>query len=280
MKFKNLEDRMLTMRSMSDYKLIPNMPVMVMLDGKNFSSKIKKQFKRPFDNMFIDLMNETAAFVCSQVQGAKIAYVQSDEISILLTDFDTPDTDSSFGFRLCKMQSIFASLATSFFNKEIIKKKIEMCSDASEIRKIINGEPLYQFDCKCWNLPTFNDVFAWFLYRQTDCIRNSKQQVSQTYLRHKQLCGKHTDEQIALLKETNGIDWNTDFNDGEKYGRFIYKETVPMSKIVIDTVITYNRSVWKSHYAKPLTEELNRNEFKMLECFSAFENKDKNIENI
>lgn len=270
MKFDKLEDRMLAFRSMSDYKLIPNMPVMVMLDGKNFSSKVKKRFNLPFDDMFISLMNDTASFLCSQIQGAKIAYVQSDEISILITDFDTPETDSSFGFRLCKMQSIFASMATSYFNREIVKRMIETASDVEEIKTILNMESLYQFDCKCWNLPTFNDVFSWFLYRQTDCIRNSKQQAAQTYLSHKQLMGKHTDEQIALLKETNNIDWYSDFDDGKKYGRFIYKETVHSSKEVNGKMIEFDRSVWFAHNALPLTEDDNREVFKSLSCFDVF----------
>lgn len=270
MKFENLEDRMLTFRSMSDYKLIPNMPVLVMLDGKNFSSKVKKHFKLPFDDLFISLMNETASYLCSQIQGAKIAYVQSDEISILITDFDTPETDSSFGFRLCKMQSIFASMATSFFNREIIKRNIENASDVKEMREMIESEPLYQFDCKCWNVPTFNDVFGWFLYRQTDCIRNSKQQVAQTYISHNDLVGLHTDEQIALLKEKLCVDWETDFDDGKKYGRFIYKEKVPMSREVNGKVIDYERSLWIAKFASPLTEEENREIFKTLSCFDAF----------
>ena len=40
------------------------------------------------DKSFIGMMNETAKFLCENIQGAKFAYVQSDEISLLLTDFE------------------------------------------------------------------------------------------------------------------------------------------------------------------------------------------------
>lgn len=117
MKFNTLEDRMLYFRGLSDYKLMPNSYILVMLDGRSFSKLIKNNFERPFSDKFIDMMNETAKFVCQNVQGCKFGYVQSDEISLVLTDFDTPTTDSFFDYRISKLQSIIASLATSKFNQ-------------------------------------------------------------------------------------------------------------------------------------------------------------------
>ena len=74
MKFDNLEDRMNYFRDLADYKLIPNSYVLAMVDGRGFSSKIKKRFKLPFDDTFIDIMNQVAAYVCKEVQGCKFAY--------------------------------------------------------------------------------------------------------------------------------------------------------------------------------------------------------------
>ena len=103
MKFDNLEDRMNYFRDLADYKLIPNSYVLAMVDGRGFSSKIKKRFKLPFDDTFIDIMNQVAAYVCKEIQGCKFAFAQSDEISFIITDFDTPESDSFFGYRLCKL---------------------------------------------------------------------------------------------------------------------------------------------------------------------------------
>lgn len=259
--FQTLEDKCLYYRGLSDYKLMPNSYVLVMLDGRSFSHLVKNKFQKPFDDDFIQMMNETATYVCKNVQGCKFAYVQSDEISLVLTDFDTPTTDAFFGNRLCKMQSIIASLATAKFNQLMIKHRMENGMGINP-GDVIDNTPLCQFDCKCWNVPSFNDVFAWFLYRQIDCVKNSKQQTAQTYLPHNTLVGKNTDQQIELLKNEKGIDWNS-FTDNKKYGRFIWKEKTLMSNI--DTNEVYYRYKWNTHRAWLLTTEEGKQKFRDLE---------------
>lgn len=257
MQFKNLEDKCLYYRSMSDYKLLPNSYVLVMCDGRSFSHMVKNKFQKPFDDNFISMMNETAAYVCKNVQGCKFAYVQSDEMSFVLTDFDTPTTDAFFGNRLCKMQSIIASLATAKFNQLMIKYHLEMGMGVNP-GDIIDKTPLYQFDCKCWNVPSLNDVFAWFLYRQIDCVRNSKQQTAQTYLTHKQLMNKDTDSQVKLLLDEKGIDWNA-YDDDKKYGRFIWKEFKTLTNP--ENGEEYQRHKWVVHPAFPLTDVSGKETF-------------------
>ena len=97
MNFQSLKEKCEYFRSLTDYRLTPNSYVIVFLDGRSFSKMIKNKYKKPFDETFIDMMNETAKYLLQNVQGAKFAYVQSDEISILVTDVDTPMTDSPFG---------------------------------------------------------------------------------------------------------------------------------------------------------------------------------------
>ena len=62
-------------------------------------------------------MDETAKYLCENIQGAKFAFVQSDEISILLTDFDKLQTDAWYNGNIQKITSISASLATAKFNE-------------------------------------------------------------------------------------------------------------------------------------------------------------------
>lgn len=271
MQFKNLENKCLYYRSLTDYKLIPNSYVMVCIDGRSFSHLIKNKFQKPFDDNFIEMMNETAKYVCENVQGCKFAYTQSDEVTFVLTDFDTPTTDSFFNYRLCKMQSIIASLATSKFNqlmytyyinkhdyKTCLKDYEDTLYRVSDVAERISELPMYQFDCRCWTVPTLNDVFAYLLWRQIDCVRNSKQQTAQTFLAHKELMNKNTDAQIQLLKSEKSIDWNT-FPDSYKYGRFIYKKNVLMNNIETNEV--YHRYKWLIHPAFPLMDEYGREKF-------------------
>ena len=257
MQFKNLEDKCQYYRSLTDYKLLPNSYVLVMLDGRSFSNLIKNKFEKPFDESFIDMMNQTAQYVCENVEGTKFAYVQSDEISLVLTDFDTPTTDSFFGYRLCKLTSLIASIATAKFNRLMIKYRLEKGMGINP-GDVIDNSPLYQFDCKVWNVPNLNDVYAWFLYRQIDCVRNSKQQAAQSYIPHKELMNLNTDKQINLLFEKENIDWNQ-YSADKKYGRFISKHKVIMNNI--DTGDVYYRHKWLVQPAFPLMDETGREKF-------------------
>lgn len=251
--FETLADRMLYYRAKTEQSIPKNSYVLIMLDGKNFSQKIKKKFSLPFDENFIRLMNDTAAYVCSKVQGAKFAYTQSDEISVFVTDADAPESTLFFDGRLVKMLSVIASEATSYFNRHVLDDKMAIENlSASDIKQIVEGEPLYQFDCKVWTVPTLTEVWNWFLYRSRDCTRNSKIQAAQTYLPHKKLLNKHTDEQVQMLKDEKGINWHTDYNDGEKYGRFIIKVREGHIREFNGQRIPYERSTWKPVYGRDL----------------------------
>lgn len=265
MNFGTLKDKCEYFRGLSDYSLVPNSYVIIMLDGRSFSKLIKNKYTKPFDNKFIEMMNETAKYLLQNIQGAKFAYVQSDEISILVTDFDTPTTDALFGYRLCKIQSICAAMAAGKFNQLALMNEIH--SRDYDVRKWDDDDTIYgtkdclsvigemklaEFDCKAWSVPDYNTAFCHFLWRQNDCTRNSKQQAAQTYLSHKELMGLDTDKQVALLNEKKGIDWNK-YNDGEKYGRIIFKVIKKMERDGVE----YERSVWEEHFATPFSEEDN-----------------------
>lgn len=284
MHFDTLKDKCEYFRGLSDYRLMPNGYVIIMCDGRSFSKLIKNKYKKPFDETFIDMMNETAKYLLQNIQGAKFAYVQSDEISILATDFDTPMTDSLFGYRLCKIQSICAAMAAGKFNQlallngfrdyKLANGTLSLEEDKfsySDFYDMVDKQKLVEFDCKAWAVPDYNTAFAHFLWRQNDCVRNSKQQAAQTYLSHKDLMGHETDEQVQMLLEKEGIDWNTAYNDGEKYGRLIYKEKRVFKNFVADTETRgldgaettfmkeqeYIRNVWEPHYASPFSDDGN-----------------------
>lgn len=269
MHFKTLKEKCEYFRGLADYRLLPNNYVIVMLDGHTFSRMVKKKYKLPFDANFMKYMDLTAKYILENVQGAKLAYVQSDEISILLTDFDTPVTDSYFGYRLCKLQSIIPSMAAAKFNQlvvlgEIHDRSYDNClfDSADTIYRISDAEELIKnykpvdFDCKAWSVPSYQEAFNWFLYRQHDCVKNSKQQTAQTYLPHKALLNLTTDEQIEKLIVEKNIDW-AQYSDGEKYGRIIYKEPKEETKEINGEMVTYERNTWTVHGATPFDSEDN-----------------------
>lgn len=227
---KTLKERCEEYRSKTDYRVSKENYILVMLDGRSFSRVIKNNFELPFDDTFIGLMNDTAAYVAKNVQGVKFAYTQSDEISLLITAFGERE-DLFFSGRLVKMLSIIPGLATAYFNKHLPA-----------------DFPLVEFDAKVWEVPTQNDAFAWFLYRQNDCIRNSKLQHAQHYFSHNALKGLGQDEQVEKVLKEKGVNWNTAYDDGKKYGRLILKG----EELHEGPQGEYYRTVWKVKNASPL----------------------------
>jgi tRNA(His) 5'-end guanylyltransferase len=243
-----LKDRMKALQAERDYRLDDDSYILCHIDGRAFSKMIKKKFRLPFDDDFMDMMDDTASYVCANVQGAKLAYVQSDEITIVITNFKVEGDEvlkgsSFFDYRLCKLQSIIASLATAKFNQlytsrmikqNMYKSTLEDSEDTlyspSDCINLIMNTQLIQFDCKCWDIKEYNDMFAWFKFRQNDCIRNSKQQFAQAYCPHKELLNKNADEQVTYCKIKTGKDW-TGLQGKYKYGRLVYRTTYPTQTI-------------------------------------------------
>ena len=59
---------------------------LIRIDGKAFHT-YTRNCARPYDVDLMAAMDAAAIGVCIEAQGAQFAFVQSDEISILLTDF-------------------------------------------------------------------------------------------------------------------------------------------------------------------------------------------------
>ena len=126
-----LGDRMKNYENINRVYLTRRMPCILRLDGRAFHTYTKK-FNKPFDYVFMEAMWDTAKQLRQNISGAKMAYVQSDEISILLTDYDTLETEPWFGKNLQKMCSVAASMASIFFYKahdNAIEDYIETCEE-------------------------------------------------------------------------------------------------------------------------------------------------------
>lgn len=244
--FESLKEKCKYYQSLYDYKLLPNSYVIVHLDGKNFSKVIKNNFELPFDDNFINMMNETTKYLCENVQNVEFAYTQSDEITLIIPDNTT--IDLPFKGRICKLQSILASMASTKFNQLYLINKVKAHQDKFEtnedICNFIEDYDLVEFDCKVWSVPTLNDVKAWLIFRQNDCVRNSRQQTAQTYCSYKELLNKDSKEQVNYLKEKTGIDWET-FPMDKKYGRIFRKVQVEKQKEINGEIITFMRNAWE-----------------------------------
>jgi len=225
----SLGDRMKTYERVTRYYLTRRMPTIIRIDGKAFHS-FTKGFKKPFDDILINSMQETAKYLCENIQGCKIAYTQSDEISLLLTDYDDINTSAWFDNNISKIISISASTATLAFNKNFKKNTNNMNSnDFKTLEEYLNINNIYRkklfsalFDSRVFNIPK-EDVCNYFIWRQQDCIRNSIEMVGRTYFSHKQLYKVNCSQIYDKLLQEKGVDWNK-FPTYKKRGSCIKKD--------------------------------------------------------
>jgi len=216
----SLGDRMKTFYEDRTRMFVPRRTyTIIRVDGKAFHT-YTKVLEKPFDIQFINDMDETACYMCKNIQGAKFAFVQSDEISILLTDFETLTTDAWFDGNVQKIVSVSSSLATAKFNQlrlQAIQRK-----ETNDCFGIISKSTLAMFDSRVFTIPSDIEVENYFIWRQQDTVRNSIQSVAYNLYSPKEVYGKNTD-QLQEMCFQKGVNWN-DFDPKLKRGRIIVKE--------------------------------------------------------
>jgi tRNA(His) guanylyltransferase len=192
----------------------------VRLDGKSFH-RFTKSMNKPFDEHLMKIMDLTALYLAKNVQGCKLAYTQSDEISLILTDFDNIGTEAWYNGNIQKMCSVSASMATKEFNRlwveYILSQKLE---NAYEVQD--NLILLAEFDSRVFIIPDWVEVINYLIWRQKDATRNSINMVAQSLYSHKELQDKNCNQMQEMIFQKN-INWN-DYTAREKRGGLIIKD--------------------------------------------------------
>lgn len=217
------------------YEAIPKIrltrrtPVAIRIDGKAFHT-FTRGFAKPFDEVLGNAMVRTMEYLAKNIQGCVFAYQQSDEITLLLIDYQTFETDAWFDYEVQKMCSIAASMATMAFNNffadealtYILKndKRIEVgysktlalaerSENLTDYEKILMRaiEKGAMFDARCFNIPK-EEACNLVYWRQLDATRNSIQMVGQANFSHNELQGKSCNMIQDMLHEQRGINWN------------------------------------------------------------------------
>lgn len=222
-------------------KLVRRMPVIIRLDGKAFHT-FTRGFAKPFDKRMIETMQETTLELCKNIQGCVFGYTQSDEITLILVDYNAIDVSAWYDYETQKMCSVAASMATLYFNR-IFKRKVtefvnehfkvmndpktygeELSNSVTELLKAYNNsiELGAFFDARCFNVP-INEVCNCVLWRQKDATRNSINSLGQAWFKHKELQNKNTNQVQDMLFTKFGINWNN-LSTVEKRGTAIIKD--------------------------------------------------------
>ena len=248
-----LGTRMKDYEARNQYFLKRRTPVAIRVDMKSGHS-FTKGFQRPFDEIFVKSMQQTAKFMCENIQGAVLSFQQSDEITIILQDYKNLNTDAWFNYRTDKMCSIAASMATMAFNKffyEAVQDwywKDPLVTNlklpSKENLKDIYTKALDKgamFDARCFNIPK-EEVCNLIYWRQLDAIRNSIQMVGQANFSHKELQNKSCNMIQEMLFAEKGINQN-DYPTYLKRGSCCIKTIIQNPNVDIKDGIC-PKSVW------------------------------------
>jgi len=157
----------------------PGMWVIIRVDGRSFSRFTADRFDKPFDPKFSELMVDAAKTLLTEL-GARYAYTESDEISVLL-----PQATDVFGRSLEKLVSISAGLASAAFS--------HACGEVA------------CFDSRVWIGAGTEDVASYFAWRQADAARCALNGWCYWTLRN---AGKTAAETTRALRRTKTADKN------------------------------------------------------------------------
>lgn len=222
-KKNTLGTRMKEYEAVSKNHLMRRTPVIIRLDGKAFHT-FTRGLDKPFDSDFVTMMQQTMLHLCENIQGCVLGYTQSDEITLVLVDYQNRDSCAWFDNQVQKIASISASMATLYFNRELSEMLRDLEEDLVAANYSLPQAHMYEtnskkydkwydkeyralFDSRVFNLPQY-EVINNLIWRQQDATRNSINSVAQSLFSHKELQGiSSKDLQNKMLTERD-VNWN------------------------------------------------------------------------
>lgn len=254
-------------------RLMRRTPVAIRLDGKAFHT-FTKGFQKPFDIVLMDAMQNTMKYLCENIQGCVFGYTQSDEITLILIDYQKITSDAWFDYEVQKMASVSASMATMAFNnffESNVAKENRIFTDEwldngdfnpkykdKELQKLWlthkrASEKGAMFDARCFNIPK-EEVTNLIYWRQLDATRNSIQMVGQANFSHDELQGKTCSMIQDMLMTERGINWNNFIipckrgtaciKVGKKITENVERVPQPFGEDKVTTTIIEERPIW------------------------------------
>lgn len=177
-KYDSLGDRMKGYENIARNYLARRIPVIIRVDGKAFHT-FTRGMEKPFDRILMTTMQKTMKYLCENIQGCVFGYTQSDEITLVLTDYATITTDAWFGYNIQKMCSVAASMATLAFSNTYAAELWKNFPEA--MRSSDNGKNKYietlvakmgtaMFDARVFSIPK-DEVCNCLIWRQQDATR-------------------------------------------------------------------------------------------------------------
>jgi tRNA(His) 5'-end guanylyltransferase len=207
-----LGDRMKSYEAPSTFRrAFKGQPLIVRLDGKSFHT-FTKGLQRPYDSRLSALMVDTTKALVDRFQ-ARVGYTQSDEITLAWHVQPHETAEYPFNGRFQKLESLTAAFTTAYFNRQLPAVLPE------------KGAALPIFDSRAFVVPTIEEAYHVFLWRQQDATKNAISMAAHTYFSHRSLQGAHGPEMQERLFKEKGINFN-DYPSFFRRGTFVKRQKV------------------------------------------------------
>lgn len=208
----DLGDRIKAYESASTHRrAFKGQPIVARLDGRGFHT-FTKGLNRPYDVRFTGSMLVTMGALVEKFK-PKIAYSQSDEITLVWYVPAESKATYDFGGRFQKFDSLLAGFASAAFNEVLYDELPEKAGS------------LATFDCRTFVVPNLTEAYHTLLWRQQDATKNAISMAAQSMFSHKELQHKHSDEMQEMMFSKHGVNFN-DYPDFFKRGTFASRVTV------------------------------------------------------
>lgn len=211
-----LKDRINSYQELSDYKLLPRVPLIIYINGRSFS-KATELLDKPHCNKLSECLLSTTLRLCNEVDGAIFAYQFNDEIILIVRNDQNTDTAPWHDNKLQSICSATSSIATLHFNN---------CAKAIELNLV--GEPIFR--SHVFVVPNILEAINTLIYKQQQNFYSSMQfacfyELLKKYDKHhikEMLNGLSVDEKNDILYQECEIDFNS-YHSSFRRGSACYK---------------------------------------------------------
>ncbi|MFX4300034.1 aminoacyl-tRNA hydrolase [Pseudosulfitobacter pseudonitzschiae] len=192
-------------------RLSGDLPVMIRIDGRRFS-KFSKGFEKPFDQVLSKAMRATCAYLVEETQ-ARLGYVQSDEISLVLMPRSDED-EILFSGRVQKLASVCAAMATARFTQALLPTHAD---------KLASDMPV--FDARVWQVPSAYEAVNSVLWRVFDAQKNGVSAACRSIATPAEMKGLSSEMMIDLMA-SRGLEFYLDIQTEDRLGMIFQKKNV------------------------------------------------------
>lgn len=158
----SLRERIIEYQEIADTKLLPKVPIIVVLNGRHFSKNTAMAIK-PFDSVIMECMCAAMVKLCQEVDGCVFSLTYNDQIILITKNDQTADTLPWFNNSAQSIISAASSIATLEFNRAAISKNLQLLGSAT-------------FTGKVFAVPNITEVINFLLYAQQKCFHTALHQ--------------------------------------------------------------------------------------------------------